>query len=165
MNIMTALQQLNPFRREPEFNRWNPFEEMERMQHRMNSLFSQLGRRTEGQEPGLTATEWLPLVDITEDAHEYLITTELPGLAKEAVKVRVLDGVLVITGERTLEEETSDRKHHRIERAYGSFARRFTLPDDADSAKVTAEFREGVLTVHLPKDQNAQPKSIEVKVD
>lgn len=162
---MTALQKLNPFRREAEINRWNPFEEMERMQHRMNTLFGQLGRQPDGLEPGLTATEWLPLVDITEDAHEYLITTELPGVAKAAVKVRVQDGVLVISGERKFEKETTDRKHHRIERAYGSFARRFTLPEDADSAKVTAEFREGVLTVHLPKDQDAQPKSIEVKVD
>jgi len=72
--------------------------------------------------------------------------------------------VLTITGERTLEKEEKGRKYHRVERAYGRFARSFTLPEDADGSKVTAEFKDGVLKVHLLKSERAKPKSIEVKI-
>jgi HSP20 family protein len=82
---------------------------------------------------------------------------------KEDVKVTVENGVLTITGERKFEKE-EDKKYHRIERSYGNFLRSFTLPDAADSSKVTAEFKDGVLKVHLPKSEKAKPKAVEVKV-
>jgi HSP20 family protein len=83
---------------------------------------------------------------------------------KEDVKVRVETGVLVISGERKFEKEDKGRRYHRIERAYGSFARSFTVPEDADASKVNAEFKNGTLTVHLAKSEKARPKTIEVKV-
>lgn len=112
----------------------------------------------------MTVSEWTPLVDITEDEKEYLIKAELPEVKKEDVKVTVEDGVLTITGERKFEKEEKDKKYHRIERAYGSFMRSFTLPDTAAGDKVSAEFKDGVLKVHLPKSPEAKPKSIDVKV-
>ena len=92
------------------------------------------------------------------------IKAELPEVKKDDVKVTVQDDVLTITGERTLEKEEKGRKYHRVERAYGRFARSFTLPEDADGNGVVAEFRDGVLRVHLPKSEKARPKTIEVQI-
>jgi HSP20 family protein len=85
-------------------------------------------------------------------------------MRKEDVKVTVENGVLTLSGERKLEKEEKGKRYHRIERAYGSFVRSFTLPDDADSDKVSAEFKDGVLKVHVAKSEAAKPKQIEVKV-
>jgi HSP20 family protein len=104
-------------------------------------------------------------VDITEDEKEYLIKAELPEVKKEDVKVTVENGVLTMTGERKFEKEQKDKKYHRIERSYGSFMRSFSLPEAAAGDKVSAEFKDGVLKVHLPKSPEAKPKSIDVKVD
>ena len=95
---------------------------------------------------------------------EYLIKAELPEIKKEDVKVTVENGLLTISGQRKLEKEEKGRKYHRVERSYGSFVRSFTLPDNADGNKVNAEFKEGVLKVHVGKSENARPKQIEVKV-
>ena len=88
----------------------------------------------------------------------------MPGVNKEEVKVTVEGGVLSISGERKVEKEEKDKKYHRIERSYGTFVRSFTLPEAAATDKVSAEFKDGVLKVHLPKDERAKPKSIEVKI-
>jgi len=121
-------------------------------------------RVANGKEETMTVAQWLPLVDITEDDKEYLIKVELPEVRKDDVKVTVESGVLTISGERKFEKEEKDRKYHRLERAYGSFTRSFSVPDDADDTKVSAEFKDGVLTVRLAKSEKARPKSVEVKV-
>ncbi len=144
--------------------RWEPFREMEDMQNRLSTLFGRAPiRRTNGHED-ITLAEWSPLADITEDEREYLIKAELPELKREDVKVTVENGVLTISGERKFEKEEKKRKFHRVERGYGTFMRSFTLPDDADANKVKAEFKSGLLTVHLPKSEHAKPKQIEVNV-
>ena len=102
-------------------------------------------------------------MDITKDDKQYLIKAELPDLRKDDVKVTVEGGVLTISGERKFEKEEKDKKYHRIERAYGTFTRSFSVPDDADDSKVSAEFKDGLLTV-LAKSEKARPKSIDVKV-
>jgi len=112
----------------------------------------------------MAVAQWAPLVDIIEDDKEYLIKVDLPEVKKEDVKITVQEGVLVITGERKIEKEEKGKRYHRLERAYGSFARSFTLPDDSDGSKVNAEFKDGVLKVHLAKSEKAKPKQIEVKV-
>jgi HSP20 family protein len=112
----------------------------------------------------ITLAEWSPLVDITEDDKEYRIKAELPEIKKEEIKFTVENGVLVISGERKLEKEEKGRKYHGVERAYGSFVRSFSLPDDADADKVNAEFNDGVLKVHIAKSESARPKQIEVEV-
>jgi HSP20 family protein len=103
-------------------------------------------------------------VDISEDEHEFLVKAELPDLKKEEVKVSVENGELTISGERKAEKEEKNKKYHRIERSYGSFARSFTLPDSVSGDKVSADFKDGMLAVHLPKSEKAKPRSIEVKV-
>jgi HSP20 family protein len=112
----------------------------------------------------MAVTEWSPLVDISEDDKEYLIKAELPDVKKEDVKVTAEAGTLTIMGERKFEKEVKGRKYHRVERAYGSFGRSFSLPDDASPAKVSAEFKDGMLTVHLVKDEKAKPQQVEVKI-
>ena len=86
-------------------------------------------------------------------------------MKKDEIKVNVENGVLSVSGERKTEKEEKNKKFHRIERSYGRFERSFTVPEDADGAKVKAEFKDGVLQVHLPKNPVAKPKAIEVKVD
>ena len=145
--------------------RWDPFRELEEMQHRLSSVLGrQVQARQNGDNESITVAEWAPVVDITEDEQEYLIKADLPEVQKEGVKVTVENGVLVLAGERRLEKEDKNRKYHRIERSYGSFARSFSLPNDADSSRVNAEFKEGVLKLHIPKSESARPRQIEVKV-
>lgn len=112
----------------------------------------------------MTVAQWSPAVDISEDEKEYVVKAELPDLKKEDVKVCVEDGDLTISGERKFEKEEKGKKYHRIERSYGSFVRSFTLPEGVSGDKVSASFKDGVLEVHLPKDEKAKPKSVEVKV-
>lgn len=145
--------------------RWDPFRELDDLQSRLTTLFGRAPIRKEGgKEEAMTVADWAPLVDIVEEEKEYLIKVELPEVKKEEVKVTVEDDVLMITGERKYEKEEKGKKYHRVERAYGSFARSFTLPEDADGSKVSAEFKDGVLKVHLAKSEKAKPKSIDVKV-
>jgi HSP20 family protein len=143
--------------------RWNPFREMEEIQDRLSSWFDprrSLGNRDES----VTFSEWAPLVDIIENHSEYLLKVELPEVSKENVSVTVENGILNIRGERKSESEEKGKTCHRMERYYGSFERSFTIPAGADGSKVTAEFKDGVLRVHLPKDENAKPRTIAVKV-
>jgi HSP20 family protein len=144
--------------------KWNPFRELEDIQNRLSSLFGRTPMRGLAQE-AMTVSEWTPLVDIVEDDKEYLIKAELPEVKKEDVKVTVDNGVLTIIGERKFEKEEKGKKYHRVERGYGSFMRSFTLPEAAAGDKISAEFKDGVLKVHLAKSAEAKPKSIDVKVD
>ena len=145
--------------------RWNQLKQLEAFRHGLDSLLNRpSGQWPEGQEEPLAVAEWSPLVDISEDDKEYLIKAELPEVKKEDVKVTAEAGTLTIMGERKFEKEEKGRKYHRVERAYGSFGRSFSLPDDASPAKVSAEFKDGVLTVHLVKDEKAKPQQVEVKV-
>jgi HSP20 family protein len=138
---------------------------MEESQNRLARFFGLSPARTgDGGREAMTVTEWAPSVDIIEDDKEWLVKADLPEVKKDDVKVTVENGVLTITGERKLEKEEKDKKYHRIERSYGSFLRSFTLPDAADGTKVNAEFKDGVLKVHLPKSEKAKPKAVEVKV-
>ena len=135
---------------------YNPFREFESL---ANRLFQQNpGSRTGESRP------WVPQVDVTEDETAYTITTDLPDVPKEAVKVTVEDGVLTVRGERKWEKKTENTKVHLVERSYGSFTRSFRLPEDASGDKVSASFKEGVLKVVLPKREEAKPRQVEVQV-
>ena len=146
---------------------WNPLREMEEApQNRFNPFF--LGgfpnRIGPGEIPSLTVADWSPEVDISEDDHGYVLKADLPEMKKDDVRVTVEDGILSVSGERKSEKEDLKKKFHRIERCYGTFRRSFTLPEDADSTKVTAEFCDGVLKVHLPTTARPRSKAIQVKV-
>ncbi len=145
--------------------RWDPFRELDELQNRLSMLFGRTPVKKNGeQQEALTVTEWAPLVDIAEDDNAYVITAELPGLKKEDIKVGVQDDVLTISGERTYEKEENGKKFHRVERAHGRFSRQFTIPGNSDGEKVSAEFKDGMLQVHLPKTETVKPKQIEVAV-
>src|SRR6478736_6040185 len=145
---------------------WNQLREMEEAtQNRFNRFLGGFPNRMGTVEPhSLTVADWSPEVDISEDDHGYLLKADLPEMKKDDVRVTVEDGILCVSGERKKDKEDEKRKFHRIERSYGNFRRSFTLPEDADSTKVTAEFRDGVLKVHLPTTTKAKSKAIEVKV-
>ena len=144
--------------------RWEPFKEVEEMQRQINRLFGLAPLRTNGGREAMTISEWAPSVDVIEDEKEWLVKADLPEVKKEDVKVTVENGVLTLTGERKFEKEEKEKKYHRIERSYGNFLRSFTLPDTADGSKVNAEFKDGLLKVHIAKTEKAKPKATEVKV-
>lgn len=110
-------------------------------------------------EPG----QWLPPVDIVENDDAYSITVEIPGARKEDVNVESHDNVLTIKGEKKSEREEKDEHRHYVERSYGSFSRAFTLPSDAAGDKVKATFRDGVLTIEVPKAEERKPKVVDIK--
>jgi HSP20 family protein len=143
--------------------RWDPFREWEEMGERWNRHRQTLARASERDRESLTGTDWAPPVDIAETPQEYVMTVELPEVAKDDVKVSVQQGVLSIEGERKRGEERPDMRYHRVERPYGCFCRTFSLPDNVDEEKLAAGFKDGVLSIHLPKSEKAQPRTIEVQ--
>ena len=136
---------------------WNPIHEMDELFH--NRLASVLGGE------GLQSVAWSPIVDIEETEQNYVIRVELPGLDKNKVKVVVENGVLTLSGERDLERKVEGKTFHRVERSHGIFSRSFTLPEDVDSESVVANFKDGLLEIHVAKHEKALPKSIEVRVE
>lgn len=132
--------------------KFDPFRELEGMQARLNRLFPFRG--VEGDD--FSFGEWAPAVDIEETPKEYLIKADLPEVKKEDVKVEFEDGVLTVEGERKLEKEEKGRTFHKVEREFGKFVRRFALPTEVDADHLSAEFKDGVLNVHLPKTPNVK---------
>lgn len=144
--------------------RVDPFRELEDISERFNRLFSRTPARREGSREAMTVADWIPSVDIAEDDKEYLIKAEIPEVDKKDVKITVQDGVLTIQGERKKNTEEKDKRFHRVERVYGTFVRSFTLPEDVAEDNIQAEFKDGMLMIHLPKTEKPKPKAIEVKV-
>ncbi|OGT16732.1 MAG: heat-shock protein Hsp20 [Gallionellales bacterium RIFOXYB12_FULL_54_9] len=144
--------------------KWNPFRELEDVSNRLNRIFGHVPARTESAQDMLAVADWIPTVDISETDAGYLIKAEIPEVKKEDVKVNIQDGMLTISGERHQEKEEKNKRYHRIERAYGSFARSFRMPDDADENAVNAEFKDGMLNVTLPKSKKTETKSVSVSI-
>lgn len=143
--------------------RFDPFRELAQMQERINRIFGDQYRSA--SDDMLTRGDWVPPVDIYEnDNHEIVLKAELPGVAREDIDLRVENNTLVIRGERKREQEAKQENYHRVERLYGTFSRSFSLPSTVDPEKVSAEFKDGVLTVTLPMREEARPRQIQVKV-
>ncbi len=106
-----------------------------------------------------------PACDVEETNQEYRILMDLPGVPKESVTIQIEDQQLLVSGSRQRETENSDKDLHFVERAFGTFERRFTLPKDIDAARVNAQYREGVLTLTLPKSESAKPRKIPIQVN
>lgn len=145
-----------------EIVKWNPFRELEEIQRRLNRMFTDTAPRL-SDEPFFVA-DWAPAVDIQETDKTFAVKVDLPDVKKEDIKVEMHDGTLTIEGERKQEKEEKGHKFHRIERQYGSFVRRFTMPTEVDETQVHAEFKDGVLNISLPKAVAAVVKPVEVKV-
>lgn len=141
--------------------KWDPLREFEDVFDRY--LKSGLPRL--GTQEALSTGDWSPRVDIAETDGEFIVKAEIPEVKKEDVHVSVSNGVMTLKGERRQEKEEKGKKFHRIERHYGSFSRSFTLPDEVDASKVSANFKDGMLTVTLPKSVESKPRSVEIKVD
>jgi HSP20 family protein len=137
---------------------WNPFREMDEMLR---------GYRAGLPIPrDITAplADFTPAVDIVEKDKEYLVKAQLPGVVRHDVKVELLNGVLTLTGERKYDKEEKNEKMHRVETAYGAFTRAFVVPEDVLAEKIAAEFKDGILTVHLPKTDIKKPATTTIKV-
>jgi len=143
-----------------QLTRWNPFVELDEIQQRLNRLSFDRTPKT----GDASFADFSPAVDIEETDAEFIVKADLPDVKKEEIKIRVQEGVLTIDGERRQQKEEKGRRFHKIEREYGRFVRRFALPIEIDADKVRAEFRDGVLTVALPKAPAVTPKTIEIKV-
>lgn len=144
-----------------QLTKWDPFREMEDMFDRYTRSLS-LPRR--GSQEVMATGDWAPRVDIVETDKAFNIKAEIPEVKKEDVKVTVDNGVLTIKGERKQEKEDKSKKFHRIERFFGSFTRSFTLPDNVDENKIDASFKDGMLTLTIPKTEETRPKAMEVKI-
>ncbi len=144
--------------------RWSPLRDLANFERGLGSFLTRTPVTPERRDTPMTEKMWEPLTDITEDEKEFLLMVELPEMKKEDVKVTVEAGILRITGERKSEKDEKTKMYHRMERSYGSFERAFTLPERADGSKISADYKDGVLKVHLPKTAEAKPKAIEVKV-
>ena len=152
---MNALSKWDPFKD------WNPVRELDEFQNRLSTFFGGPAWRSKEGNFG----SWAPAVDIIEDDKEFLVKADLPEVKREDLHINVENGMLTIHGERKFEREDKKKRYHRTERSFGSFTRSFSLPDGSDSTKIRAEFKDGLLQVHIPKSETARPKQIEVKVE
>jgi HSP20 family protein len=145
--------------------RWlDPFRDLAAIQDRMNQIFEDALARSRGRDEGFRTGMWTPAVDIYENNEFVVVKAELPGVEKDRISVEVKEGILTLRGERGFDRELKKESYHRIERAYGSFHRSFSLPVSVDQENVTARFQDGVLEVKLPKKDQEKPKQIEVDV-
>lgn len=141
--------------------RWEPFTAMDDLFSRFPSLLARWPRMSGSGDASL---DWAPPVDISETGQEYLIRATLPAVKKDDVEITVEDGMLTLSGERRQKEEQKEEKFHKVESLYGSFSRSFTLPDAIDAAAITAESKDGVLTIHVPKTKAEDKKLTTIKV-
>jgi HSP20 family protein len=142
--------------------RWDPFRDFESFSNRLSQFFASpsIARRT---DDGMIA-EWSPALDVEELEGEYLLKADLPAVTRENIKVGLESGVLTIEGERKCEKSETAKRVHRLEREYGKFMRCLAVPSDVDQQKISADCKDGVLTVHLPKSATAMPRNVDVKV-
>jgi len=140
---------------------WDPFRELEEMSSRLNKLFARPGG---GGDENLKGVDWTPSINVSETPAAYLIKAELPGVKKEDVHVTVENGLVTVSGERKYEQEHKDEKVHRIESSYGSFMRRFSLPEDAAADGIEANYKDGLLSVRLPKIPKKEPETKRVPI-
>lgn len=147
--------------------KWNPAKELLNMEREFNKLFNSLSTRfgfgSNGDDEYENAV-WMPLTDIIEEDDKYILNLDLPGVSKKDVKISYSNGQLIVSGERKHEKERKGATYHRVERAYGKYYRSFNLPDKIMEDKIEAEFKDGALTITIPKAEEARPKEIEVKV-
>jgi HSP20 family protein len=144
--------------------RFDPFRDLAVLQDRMNRLFNDSYQGRSREDDLMSRGSWTPAVDIYEVEGSLVLKAELPELRREDIDVNIENSTLTIRGERKLDSEVKQESFHRIERAYGTFVRQFTLPPTVDPAKVGAEYKNGVLTVTLPVREEAKPRSVKVEV-
>jgi len=152
---MTTLTRFVPFR--------SPLADVAVLQNRLNAIFSDFAR-PEGEQESLAMGNFIPAVDVYEDAHQLVLKLEVPGIKQEDLDVRLENQTLTVKGERKFEKDEKEENFHRIERRYGSFVRNFSLPQTVDTNAVTANYDAGVLSISLTKKAEAKPKQVKIAI-
>jgi HSP20 family protein len=149
-----------------QLTRWEPVGEFTKLRNQMDRMFGDwprfLGRQIDEED---LRGAWLPAVDIRESKEAFDVTAELPGIDAKDVDVSVQENTLIIRGERRREEVKEAETVHRVEREYGVFERSFSLPRSADAEKIQAKFKDGVLSLTVPKREESKPKSLKINVE
>jgi HSP20 family protein len=145
--------------------RWDPFKNISALQERINRLFEDAFPRASGEEEDLSVCAWRPLVDIFEADDGVVIKVDLPGVKKEDVTVEVKNSLLTIAGHRDIETPVDEERYYRRERNCGAFQRSFTLRSAIGPENIKASFKNGVLTVQIPKPEEEKPRKIAVSID
>jgi HSP20 family protein len=144
---------------------WDPWRDFGSLQERINRMFDDTIRSAATGDEELATGAWSPAVDIHETDDSFVVSADLPGLKKDDIQINVEDNTLTIKGEKKFEEKVPRDKYIRVERSYGTFVRSFSLPQNVDSTKIKATFKDGVLDLTLPKREEARPKKIAVEVN
>ena len=139
-------------------DRINPMRDMMSLQNRLNQLFGNLSFEDEE----LSTQAWMPRVDIYESPDSVELTLEVPGIPRESIRVTTADNRVTVSGERRLDHEDNRDGYHRVERSYGSFERSFTLPNNVDPTGVSAQYRDGLIVLTLPKRPESKPRQIDI---
>jgi HSP20 family protein len=143
-------------------SRFEPFRGVTTLQDQINRLFNEAFDRT-SDEANLTT--WAPAVDIYETEHELVVKADIPEIKPEELDIRVENNILTIRGERKFEKKVNEDNYLRVERSYGSFSRSFSLANTVNAEAIKADYKNGVLTLSIPKREEAKPKQIKVNVE
>jgi HSP20 family protein len=141
--------------------RWDPFRDLVTLREKMNRLFEETFT-SRSEEKDLMAGTWTPSVDIYETENALVLSAEVPGIEEDDIEIKIEDNTLTLNGERKFEKETKEENFHRIERAYGSFYRSFTLPNYIDQDNIEAQHENGVLKITMPKKPELKPRKVRV---
>ena len=142
------------------FERWDPFEELSLLRNRVNRLMPRFNVEPDEE---LFRTEWAPLADVIETKDALIIKAEVPGMTEKDITVQLENNLLTIRGERKMEKDVKEKDFRRVERAYGTFIRTFTLPNNVDFDRIAATTNNGLLEIEVPKKEALKPKTINVE--
>lgn len=145
--------------------RWDPFRNMTTLQDRINRIFDETASRSQDYDVEVSQCDWRPVVDIYDSEKAIVINAELPGVTKDTITLDVKENILTLKGERKSDEVVRKENYYRMERCFGTFERAFTLPSTVDPAKITANFKDGILKIEIPKAEEKKPKQITINVD
>ncbi len=144
--------------------KWEPYNELSTVQDRLNHLFSDSFRSFFDDEQGRLSQDWIPAVDIYEDTDGIKLHIELPGMEMKEISVNLENNVLKVNGEKRLVNDDKKENYRRLERVSGRFVRSFSVPNTVDQGKVNAAYKNGVLTLDLPKREETKPKNLTIKI-
>jgi HSP20 family protein len=141
---------------------WDPFRGLTTLQDQVNRVFE--GAFVQGRTGQTDLATWAPAVDIYEGQNELVAMVDLPGVEEKDIDIRLENNTLTIRGDRKFDNSVNEDNYLRVERAYGSFTRRFSLPNTVNAEGINASYNNGVLTVHMPKREESKPKQVKVNV-
>ncbi len=144
---------------------WDPFQDLNELQERMNRLFEESISRTRSVEDGLLTGAWSPSVDIYETEGGLVLIAELPGVVKEDIHIDIKENVLVLKGDRKRDASVKEENYYRMESYYGQFSRTFTFPYSVESEKIIASLKDGLLEIRLPRLREKEAKAITVEIE